>query len=90
MRAGRAGAPAEHVGADDEVALGVERVARAEERRPPLVGVGRAGERMADDDGVAAVGVELAPGAIGDPHLAETRAALEFELGDGEVSEIAR
>ena len=34
-RAGRAHAAAEHVGADDEVAIGVDRPARADQRRPP-------------------------------------------------------
>ena len=74
-RAGRAHAAAEHVRADDEIAVGVDRLAGADHGLPPagLAGdrmhVGDmlvAGERVADQDGVAALGVERAVGLVGD------------------------
>ena len=60
-RAGGAHAAAEHVGADHEVALGVERPAGADHQLPPAVLAGDrmrlggelvAGQRMADQDRV--------------------------------------
>ena len=75
LRAGGAHAAAEHIGADQEIALGVEHVAGPDQRGPPpgmagdRVRVGDvlvAGQRVADQDRVAALGVERAVGLIGD------------------------
>src|SRR3990170_442104 len=72
-------AAAEHVAANDEVAPWVERPPRTKQRAPPAVDVRRAGERVADEHGVAAVLVELAPAAIGDPHGGQPGARLQGE-----------
>ena len=85
-RPGRAHAAADHVGADDEVAVGVERPARADHGLPPAGLAGDrmhigdmliAGQRMADQDGVGAIGVEFAIGLIGDLERREIDAAIE-------------
>ena len=75
-RPGRAAAAAEHVGAHDEPAGGVDAEARArtDEPVPPTGQVARvvpgrvavAGERVANEHRVGAVGGELAPGLVGD------------------------
>ena len=73
--AGRAHAAANDIGADHEEAVGVDGLARSHHGRPPagLAGDGMiggdelvAGQGMADQDGVALVGVERAIGHIGD------------------------
>ena len=75
----RAHAAAEDVGADDEEAVGVDRLAGADERRPPAGLAGHrvlardvlvARQRVADEDGVGLVGVERAVGLVGDARTA--------------------
>ena len=85
-RPGRAHAAADHIGADDEVAVGVERTAGADHGLPPAGLAGHrmhvgdvliAGQRMADQNGVGAVGVEFAIGLVGDLERREIDAAIE-------------
>ena len=85
-RPGRAHAAADHIGADDEVAVGIERAAGADHGFPPaglaghrmhVVDVLVAGQRMADQNGVGAVGVEFAIGLVGDLERGEIDAAIE-------------
>ncbi|MFK4491274.1 hypothetical protein ABIA45_006352 [Bradyrhizobium sp. USDA 336] len=85
-RPGRTHAAADHVGADDEVVLGIDGAAGADQRLPPagLAGdrmdVGDmlvAGQRMTDQHGVGAIGVELAIGLVGDLERGEIDAAIE-------------
>ena len=73
-RPGRAHAAADHVRADDEEAIGVDRLARADHDLPPArlagdrMGVGDmlvAGQRMTDQHEVRLGGVERAVGLIG-------------------------
>src|SRR4029079_10780193 len=88
-RAGRALTPAEHVGAHDEVAVGVERATRPDQVAPPPRGrvavderAGRvtvAGERVADEDRVRPVGVERAPRLVGDRDVAQRAPTFEHE-----------
>ena len=87
-RAGGAHAGAEHIGADDEIAVGVDRLAGADHGLPPagLAGHGMAvedvlvaGQRMADQHGVAARGIERAVGLVGDLERAERHAGIELE-----------
>jgi hypothetical protein len=50
-----------------------------------------AGQRMADQDGVAALGVEPAVGLVGDRHRAELGAAVQLQRGRGrELGALAR
>ena len=87
--AGRAHAAAEDVGADDEEAVRVDAAAGAGHAGPPagvavvaLVAAGDvrvAGERVADEHDVVALGRELAARLVGDIHLAEDAALLEAE-----------
>ena len=94
-RAGRAHATADHVRTDDEVFVGVERPAGTDHDFPPA---GLAGQRMhvgdvliqrqrvADQDGVGAIGVQLAIGLIGDLERREIDAAIELQrLIDAEL-----
>ena len=85
-RAGGAHAGADHVRADDEIALGVDWPARADHGLPPagLAGDGMgvehmliAGERMADQHGVGALGIERAVGLVGDLEGAKVNAGIE-------------
>ena len=86
-RTGRAVAAAQHVRADHEVAVGVERLARADQHVPPaqalVVGlvtagdVGIARERVGDEHGVVAALVERAVGLVGDRDGAQRLTALE-------------
>ena len=87
-RARRAAAAAEQVRGDDEEAVRVERLAGADEVVPPagplrvavVPGrVGVAGQGVADEDGVGAVGVELAVGLVGDLDRRQRRAGVEHE-----------
>ena len=88
-RAGAALAAAEHVDAHDEEPVGVERPARTDERVPPALGgmagpaaaggVAVTGEGVAHEHGVGGVGVELAPGLVGDRDGPQLAAALEHE-----------
>ena len=85
-RAGRAHAAADHVGANDEIAFGIDRLAGADHRLPPA---GLAGDRMSvnymliagecvtDQNGVAARGVERTIGLISDLHWREIDAGIE-------------
>ena len=73
-RPGRALAAAEQVRADDVEAIGVDRLARADQRVPPDRGLGVAGQRVADvDDRVRRVAVA----GVGDLERRERRAGLE-------------
>jgi hypothetical protein len=69
----------EHVGADDEVALGIERATGPEQRCPPAVGVGRSGQRVAHDHGVVTGRVQAAPGPVGEHEVIEHGPGLERE-----------
>ncbi len=96
QRPGAAHAAAEHVGADDEQPVGIERPARADDRLPPprLAGDGMAlgdilvaGQRVADQNGVGSPGVERAVGSISDHIAAQSHAAIERKrLREGCVS----
>ncbi len=80
-RAGRAEAGADDIGADDEIAVGVEDFARADHVVPPaglavLRGmapgrVGIAGPGVGDQDGIVLGCVELAVGFIGERQRSE-------------------
>ena len=84
--AGGAAAAAQQIGADDKVAVGVNRLARAHRDVPPagivlLVVLGHvriAADGMADQDGVVARGVELAVGLVSDRDAGKL--AAEFQL----------
>ena len=88
-RAAGADAAAEDVGADHEEAGGVHGLARADQVVPPagLAVLGRvhpgavvvAAERMADEDGVVARGVELTVRLVAQGEAGEHLAALEGE-----------
>jgi len=86
--AGAALAAADHVGAEHEVTVGVEQLARPDGFIPParlLVrivrvragGVGVAGEGVADQDGVGAVGVERPVGLVGQGEGGQRLAAAQ-------------
>ena len=89
-RAGAAAAAADDVRADDEVLVGVERLAGADGFVPPaglrvargvLPGDVRvAGQRVENQDRVALVRVELAVGFVGERDRPERRAALQLQL----------
>ncbi len=77
-RTGRAHAAADHVRADDEVLCRVERAALADDLGPPAGLAGERvdrgdvlveGKRVADQDGVGALGVQPPVGAVGDLDL---------------------
>ncbi len=84
-RTRRAHAGADDVGADDEVAVGVDGLARPHQGLPPAaltrhrMGVGEvlvAGQRVADQDGVGAVRVEGAGRPVGDLEGGELHARI--------------
>ena len=86
LGSGRAHAAADDVGADQEIALGIEHAAGADERLPPpwvardWMRVGDvlvAGQGVADQDCVAALRVERAVGLIGDRDRAELDRAIK-------------
>src|SRR5207248_1080034 len=88
FRARYAHAAAEHIGADQEIALGVENAAGSDHRRPPagragdrmgLGGILVAGQRMADQDRVAALLIEFSVCLIGNRERAEIDPAIEPE-----------
>src|SRR5262249_43835028 len=90
----------DHVGADDEVLIGVERQARANHSVPPA-GLARdrmrvedmlvAGQRVADEDGIGAVRIELAIGLVGNLQRREIDAAIELErLVHAELYDLGR
>src|SRR5579859_4489140 len=76
--AGAAVAAPQHVAAHDEVPRRVERLAGAEQVRPPLLQVRGTGEGVADQHGVVAGRVEPAPGAVGHRHLGQGHARLQL------------
>jgi hypothetical protein len=85
-RPGRAHAATDDIGADDEVLARIERTARTNQCFPPtgLAGDGVhigdmlvAGQRMADQDRVGAVRVELAIGLVGDLERRKIDPAVE-------------
>ncbi len=97
--AGGALAAAEHVGADDEVVVGVHGLAGADEVVPPagLAVVERvdagavvvAGEGVADEDGVVGGGVEAAVGLVAQGETREHVAVVAGEgLGAGEIARL--
>ena len=87
-RPGAAHAAADDVRADDEIMIGVDRLAGPDHRLPPA---GFAGDRMdvgdvlvarqrvADEDGIAARGVQRPVGLIGDGERRERAAGVETE-----------
>ena len=84
----RAHAAPQHVDAENAVAVGVERLAAADHDFPPPRLAGDrmrfgdeliAGQRMAHDDDVGFVGVELAVHLIGDGEIAQFGAAVELQ-----------
>ena len=81
-RPGRAHAAADHVGAEHEIAVGVDRLAGADHGLPPagLAGDGMdvgdvlvAGQRMTDENEIRLAGVERAVGLVGDGERARAR-----------------
>ena len=85
-RPGGSLAAAQHVGADDEIAVGVERLARTDHVVPParLAGLvadaGRvriARESVRDQDGVRAVGIQMAVGLVRDLNRGKGGPAFE-------------
>ena len=87
-RAGRAHAAADHVRADDEIFVGIERTAGTDHGLPPAGLAGHrmhigdvliAGQRMADQNGVGAIGVEFAIGLVGDLERRKVDAAIELQ-----------
>ncbi len=85
-RAGGAAASAQHVGADDEVAVGVERLAGADHVVPPAGlagfvadagGVRVARESVQHQDGVGFGGVQFAISFVGDFDWRQRGAAIE-------------
>ncbi len=87
-RSGGAHAAAEHIRADDEIFVGVEGFSRADQRRPPAGLAGQrmnvgdmlvAGQRMAEQDRVGLVGVQLAIGLVGDGEGLKRRAGTHGE-----------
>ena len=95
---GRPGAPAaaaDHVGADDEVLVGVESLAGTDHHVPParalVVGavqpgdVGVAGEGVGDEDGVVLALVQRAVGLVGERERRQRAAPFEGELLAGLV-----
>ena len=99
-RTGRAHAAAENVWADDEVAVGIDRLAGADKRRPPtrLLGYGVlagdvlvAGQGMADEDGVRLGGIERAIGLVGNgDRRQELIAGKPQRLALGQAQNLAR
>ncbi len=87
-RPGGAHAAAEHVGADQEIAIGVEHLAWPDDGLPPArlagdrMGAGHilvTRDRMADQDRVGSLGVELAVGLIGNGDGRQIDAAVETQ-----------
>ena len=85
-RPGRAHAAAQHIGADDEEAVGIDRQARPDHAVPPAGLAGdrmRAGDmlvaagRVADQNGVVARRAQRAIGLIGNLHELEALPAVE-------------
>src|SRR4029079_544013 len=88
-RPGRAHAAAEDIGAQHEIAVGVDRLARADHGLPPARLAGDrmevcnmlvASQRMADEHEVRLGGIKLAISLIGDRKLRELAPAVERQL----------
>ncbi len=87
-RAGRSHAAPQHIGADDKIAIGINRLARADHLQPPSR-LARARmarrdmlihcQRVTDQNRVAAIVVERAIGFIGDIDRGQHRARIERE-----------
>ena len=97
-RPGRAHAAADHVGAEHEIAVGIDRLAGADHGLPPagLAGDGMdvgdmlvAGQRMADEHEVRLVGVERAVGLIGDGEGREFLPAVERKRDRRKMRDLA-
>ena len=87
-RTGRAEAAADDVGADDEEAVGVDDLARADQHLPPAglagdgIGVGDmlvAGQCMADQHGVGLGRVQRPVGLVGDLERRQEHAGIELQ-----------
>ena len=93
-------ATAEDIGADHEEAAGVDRFARPDQRLPPAGLLGDrmnicdmlvAGQSVADQDRVGALGIERAVGLVGDGERAQLLRAIEpHGRARGELHERAR
>ncbi len=104
-RPGGAHAAADHVRADHEIAFGVDRLAGTDQGFPPAAFAGDrvlarhvliAGERMANQHRVGALGVERAVSLVGDLERAKRNAGIEFqrfvspEIGNSGVARMVR
>ncbi len=99
-RTGRAHAAADHIRADDEVSVGIERPASTDHDFPPAGFTGQwmqvgdvliQRQRMADHDRVGAFGVELAVGLVGDLERRQIDAAIELQrLVHAELRQLRR
>ena len=87
-RPGRAHAAADHVRADDEIAVGVDRLAGADHDVPPAALAGDrmdvmdmlvAGQRVTHEHGVALRRIERAVGLVGDLERREIDAGIELQ-----------
>ncbi len=85
-RAGRSHATAQHVRADHKIALGIDRAAWTDHGLPPAalarhrMHIGDmlvAGQRVADQDRIAALGIERAVGLVGDLERRKLDARVE-------------
>ena len=98
-RAGGAAAPADDVGADDAVLVGVQRPAGADHAVPParrrMLLVARARgmrvtrQRVLQQDDVRRVGVEAAPPLEGDGDVRDRGAGLRGDVADADVTGLA-
>ena len=88
LRAGRAATSAQYIGANDEIFIGIDNTARPDHLRPPALFIGQriiprrmlvAGQRMANENGIAFVFIERAVSAIGQFDMIERRAAVELQ-----------
>ena len=67
----------DRIGADDEIFLGVERLARADHEIEPVVIAGYRGHHQ---DGVGFLGVQRAVGNVGDREILDRLAAFQLEI----------
>ena len=81
-RAGAALAAADDVRTDHEHFVGVDRLARADQWRPPpivVAGVTVAGQGVNDENGIVAGIVQVSPGSVGEGDRRERTTEFEFE-----------
>ena len=71
----------DRVGADDEILVGVERLAGADHEIEPVM---IAGDRRHHQDGVGFLRVQRAVGDVGDRKILDRLAAFELEVAFGE------